>query len=356
MNSLLQRLKTAGHTAIGYADYLTVLCKGKFLKILAERTQVAVKIVEKWCNEVGLSIHPDKSEIVIFTKNRKIVGFKNPKIYGHEIANRDSAKYLGIVLDSKLNWSKHINYRLGKCLRIFWCCRSAIGKSWGLSPKNILWIYNAIVKPMLAYGSFLWWYGTNTITIKDKLSHLQRVACLAITGAMSTTPQSAMETLLGLPKLDKYIEAEAKNTAYRLRRCITDAQFRYAKHTNILKNLYDHDSILSAADDHVKTVYMFEKNYTVYFPQKHEWTEKTIKVNYRTHVYFTDGSVRKDGSGYGALYLRDHTIIRGQCGNFAKATQTEIIAIHACCIHAIKNKLIGPVSIYSDSVGALNPL
>ena len=326
------------------------------MNILSERTQMAVKIVENWCTEVGLTVHPDKSETVIFTKNRNLTGFENSRIFGREIALKNEAKYLGIMLDSKLNWSKHIQYRLGKCLRIFWCCRSAIGKTWGLSPKNVLWIYNAIVKPMLAYGSFLWWYGTNTTTAKGKLSHLQRVACLAITGAMSTTPQAALEALLSLPKLDKYIEAEAKNTAYRLRRCITDAQHRYAKHTNILKALYNQNHIIESANDHIKTVYMFDRNYDVVIPQKTDWSNRLIKVNYYAHVYFTDGSVKNESSGYGALYTRDHVIMRGQCGKYAKITQSEIIAIHTCCIHAINNKLNGQICIYSDSIGALNAL
>lgn len=118
-----------------------------------------------------------------------------------------------LVLDSKLTWTKHLEHRISKCLKIFWCCRSAIGKSWGLTPRNILWIYNAIVKPMLAYGAFIWWKGTVTAIASKKLGHIQRVACLAITGAMPTTPQAALEAMLYLPKLEAYIMKVARNTA-----------------------------------------------------------------------------------------------------------------------------------------------
>ena len=257
---------------------------------------------------------------MIFTKNRKLTGFKNPIIFDHEIALKDDAKYLGIMMDSKLNW----------------------------------WIYNAIVKPMLAYGSFFWWYGTHTIAAKGKLSHLQLVACLAITGAMSTSPQAALEALLSLPKLDKYIESEAKNTAYRLRRRITDVQHMHAKHTNIFKALYNQNRIIESADDYIIMVYMFDKNYDVVIPQKLDWTNRLIKVNYSTHTYITDGSVKNDESGYGAFYMRDHVVMRGQCGKYAKVTQTEIAVIHACCIHAINNKFTAQICIYSDRIGALN--
>ena len=101
---------------------------------------------------------------------------------------------------------------------------------------------------------------------------------------------------------------------------------------------------------------MFDRNYDVVIPQKTDWSNRLIKVNYYAHVYFTDGSVKNESSGYGALYTRDHVIMRGQCGKYAKITQSEIIAIHTCCIHAINNKLNGQICIYSDSIGALNAL
>lgn len=356
MNSLLNRLNNDGHIAIAYADDLTVICKGKFLHTLSERSQAAVKIVERWCKEVELTVNPNKSETVIFTKNRKMDGFKNPIIFNGVIPKKDEAKYLGVILDSKLNWSKHIKHRTRKCLRIFWYCRKTIGKSWGLTAKNILWIYNTIVKPMLAYGAFLWWYGTNTVLSRSKHNHVQRVACLAITGAMSTTPQAAMEILLGLPKLYDYISAKAKITAYQLRAHIREPQRTYAKHTEILNDLYATNSLIEAEDDHLKTVFIFERPFEVIIPSKEDWENKNITINYYKHVYFTDGSVKVNGSGYGALYVRDHTIIRGQCGVHSTTKQTELAAIHACCIHAIRAGHSGPICIYSDSKNALMAL
>jgi hypothetical protein len=49
-----------------------------------------------------------------------------------------------------------------------------------------------------------------------ELSKMQRLVCLAITGAMKTTPTAAMEVLLGLPFLHVMIEAEAQAGIYQL--------------------------------------------------------------------------------------------------------------------------------------------
>jgi hypothetical protein len=45
---------------------------------------------------------------------------------------------------------------------------------------------------------------------------LQRIACLAITGAMKSTPTAAIEVLLDLTPLDLLIMVEARMAHYRL--------------------------------------------------------------------------------------------------------------------------------------------
>lgn len=69
MDILLKELHKKGYKTTCYADDVVVMCRGKFLSTLSERTQQAVKIVENWCKKVGLTVNPDKSDVVIFTKN-----------------------------------------------------------------------------------------------------------------------------------------------------------------------------------------------------------------------------------------------------------------------------------------------
>jgi len=53
-------------------------------------------------------------------------------------------------------------------------------------------------------------------TTKIQLGRIQRMACLAITGAMRLTPTAAMEVLLDLTPLDLLILVEARMALYRL--------------------------------------------------------------------------------------------------------------------------------------------
>lgn len=217
-------------------------------------------------------------------------------------------------------------------------------------------IYTAIVRPTLTYGAFIWWRFTLTESGKNKLRHLQRVACLAITGAMSTTPQAALEALLNLPTLDSYIIAEARATAYRLRHHITESQLRNGEHTEALTDLYRNESALRAPNDHMKTTYDFEHHYTINIPDRNDWESGRMTVDYRSHVYFADASKRTANSGYGIHMANDNRDLMGQCGKYADITQAELLAIEVCCLDALRNNKQGKISIYSDSIGALNAL
>jgi hypothetical protein len=49
-----------------------------------------------------------------------------------------------------------------------------------------------------------------------KNAHLQRLACVSITGSMHSTPTAALEFTLMLPPLGIYIEGETRQATYRL--------------------------------------------------------------------------------------------------------------------------------------------
>lgn len=51
---------------------------------------------------------------------------------------------------------------------------------------------------------------------KRRFDSLQRLACMAITGAFKTTPTRALEALIDLPPFFINIKAEAMRAAYRL--------------------------------------------------------------------------------------------------------------------------------------------
>jgi hypothetical protein len=70
--------------------------------------QGAVNCVENWGREIDLSVNANKTTMVLFTNNRKIGGFYNPRLLGTELKMTDQVKYLGVILDKKLDWKAHL--------------------------------------------------------------------------------------------------------------------------------------------------------------------------------------------------------------------------------------------------------
>ena len=70
---------------------------------------------------------------------------------------------------------------------------------------------------MLCYAVVIWWARTQLITVKKQLEHIQRLACLYITGAKGTAPTAALEIITGIVPLTMYIKREAMAACFRLK-------------------------------------------------------------------------------------------------------------------------------------------
>ena len=96
-------------------------------------------------------------------------------------------------------------------------CSRIVGKTWGISPKHMLWVYQSVIRPMVAFASSVWVPALDLSTIQNGLSRIQRLACVCVTSAFPGTPTAALEMLLGLPPLHLFLKAEAILASYRLK-------------------------------------------------------------------------------------------------------------------------------------------
>jgi len=78
-------------------------------------------------------------------------------------------------------------------------------------------MYTAIIRPSLTYAAVVWWPRVNLKRASRKLEHLQRLACLYITGALRTTPTKALEIIVDLLPLPVFIMQTAMIACLRLR-------------------------------------------------------------------------------------------------------------------------------------------
>jgi hypothetical protein len=114
--------------------------------------QNALSITAGWASRCGLGINPSKTELVLFTRRYKIPAMVPPSLNGTMLVLTDKARFLGILLDSKLSWKPNTIERVKKATVALYSCKNAIGRKWGLKPELVHWLYTAVVRPILLYG------------------------------------------------------------------------------------------------------------------------------------------------------------------------------------------------------------
>ena len=73
---------------------------------------------------------------------------------GKVIDKTSEVKYLGLIIDNKLKWDKHINEKVASCRRLLFCLKGFIGKTWGPSPEMVKYAYTSCVRARLSYAAF----------------------------------------------------------------------------------------------------------------------------------------------------------------------------------------------------------
>jgi hypothetical protein len=128
VDGLLRRLHNAHYKAQGCADNVVLLQNSKIVSTLCDRMQGALHCVENWCRDIGLSVNSDKTTMVLFTSNRKIGSFYNPRLFGTKLRMTNQVKCLGVILDKKLDWKAHLENRMQKACIAYWQSSSCCGK------------------------------------------------------------------------------------------------------------------------------------------------------------------------------------------------------------------------------------
>ena len=98
---------------VGYADDGSLLLSHDNLPYLFMRMNEALGRCQKWAEEFGLDISPDKTKYMLFTRKTKYnVPLSGLKLKGKNIDRVKTFRYKGIILDDKLSWNDHITTRL----------------------------------------------------------------------------------------------------------------------------------------------------------------------------------------------------------------------------------------------------
>ena len=147
------------HLAL-YADDTCILSRSITADKAIERIQGFLLQLETWFTKWRIKINPTKSSAILFAKragkNINFVTRKDITLFAEKIPWTSDIKYLGLVMDSRLSWAKHIEATRRKAAAINGALRPITGGRSPLSPKNKLLLYKTLIRPVITYAAPIW--------------------------------------------------------------------------------------------------------------------------------------------------------------------------------------------------------
>jgi hypothetical protein len=159
---------------------------------------------------------------------RRIPTPRRTLILGNQcIPSKETAKFLGIIVDNKLNWKGQCAAAIAKgqdwLIQFGWLARA----SRGINAKYIQQLYLSIAVPQMLYAADIFLTPRQNIgkATKDgrvkqaaitKLASVQRRAALMITGVMKTTATDVAEVMANLIPFSLLVDKYRQRAAIRL--------------------------------------------------------------------------------------------------------------------------------------------
>ena len=125
--------------------------------------QLAADYSRCWADSNDMKINPLKTKEMVFSFSKSL-DLVPLTISGTVIESVKHSKLLGVTLSADLTWNEHIDSTIKKCnqrLYLLLHLRRA-----GVSPKDLVTLYKAIIRPVLEYAAPVWHFITARLPLQ----------------------------------------------------------------------------------------------------------------------------------------------------------------------------------------------
>ncbi|KAF8749671.1 Reverse transcriptase (RNA-dependent DNA polymerase) [Rhizoctonia solani] len=404
---LLRAIQDPQALTYAYVDDFSILA---FSDSHASNTTILQNIANTANNTLralGLEFELPKSDLIHFTSRKQQPS--NAQItLTHDLGTsvitpKVVVRWLGFYLDQKLNFKEHVRYMANKANAILAGLRMLADTVKGMSMRHARILFIACVRPILTYGSLIWFHGNNQKTMIDPIQKAQNMGIRWLTGAFKTSPTDALHHLASIPPIHIYLQRLNTNAATKLR-----ALPRHAEISRRLPKAWDsHDptlphppepkrrqtavpspivrlAALSHPESEFQTPYLnppwvpenpFPGRLQFAFPPAGSPKDRRAKIaenanrlidalaHEGTLIGFSDGSkevrsgVRKVGVGYSIVWKKEEVAkFSGGIGPRADIFDAEMLALALIvrrCTRFAKSHNILRIHIFSDNLAAV---
>ena len=187
-----------------FADDATMTVTGTSAADIAEELNSGIVSAINWCKRNKMTVNILKTKAMFLSSAPKQTNLQanapNIKIGNDQIQNSTQEKLLGVIVDSSLNWSSHVEATLKKCNSLLYLL-GRIKTFLNLSTRKLY--FNAYILPHLDYCCTIW--GNCNDNLVEKLIKFQKRAARLILNKPMDTPSEELFQTLGWMKFDERV-------------------------------------------------------------------------------------------------------------------------------------------------------
>lgn len=161
-------------------------------------------------SKLGLKFNPNKTNSILISRRHDKEQVKtrienHVKIDNTALKISNKMKYLGIIIDEKLNFSCHLDYTINKIVNYYKLFLALYGNTFGYCYKNRVILYKAIFVPLISYCSRVY-YNKLTKYQNFRLRKTQRSIIKGIISGYKTISYQSVYAISGLMPIDNKIK------------------------------------------------------------------------------------------------------------------------------------------------------
>ncbi|HIP25812.1 MAG TPA: hypothetical protein EYG81_05080, partial [Archaeoglobus profundus] len=191
INDIAKQLPNGINNSL-YVDDFAIYYTTKNLRHAQRLLNLALANIEKWASSVGYKFSIEKTQAIIFYKDKRWLGNQNIdlRMNGIKINFKNNVKFLGVIFDNHLNWQSHIKYIKARASKALNLLRKLAHTTWGTKRQTMMMLYKAVVLSILDYGCPI--YGSASENVLKNLDPIHHEGIRLCTGAFRSSPKESL--------------------------------------------------------------------------------------------------------------------------------------------------------------------
>lgn len=199
-DSLLREEMPEETRLVGYADDVMALIAARDVTQAQLKLNRVMRTINNWMARHGLSLALSKTEIVILTKKR-IQTIIPMRVGEAAVETKPAAKYLGMMIDSKMNFFEQIRRTADKAAKGVTALSRLMANVGGPKSSKRRLLMSS-VQSVLLYGAEVWADSLNKEMYRKRLAQVQRQGALRVASAYRTVSEPAILVIAGVIPID----------------------------------------------------------------------------------------------------------------------------------------------------------